>query len=267
MQWFTQLGLSPAEAAVWLATIAVTASAVVRLIVERLATIYPCFLGYLFFDLLQSAVALTLGPRHPWYRGWFLLTVVCKCILYVLVAREIWGHTLRDYPALATLGRKALLVAGIVTAALGFMLAGVLPVESAQWQQDPWYRRTMLVERGVVSLLAIFWFLQALFLAWFPVQIRRNVIVYSAGFVLYFAAKTVAVVAALLLAGSAIRVSSLVAMFVNLICVSCWLAGMSAQGEELHRRGVMLIRSAEEREQLLEKLGEINGQMDKMLKK
>jgi hypothetical protein len=69
------------------------------------------------------------------------------------------------------------------------------------------------------------------FMFWFPVEVSRNLIVFSTGFLVYFGAKT-----ALRLAGSFgsnenIRLISNLVMFISGACFAYWAMFLSRQGE------------------------------------
>jgi hypothetical protein len=88
-----------------------------------------------------------------------------------------------------------------------------------------------LAERGVDASLVVFLLFITAFLAWFPVPLNRNVVLYSMVYALYFIAGTLAELATNLGGLATWNVVSLATKGLDLVCLSLWIVYLSRAGE------------------------------------
>lgn len=170
-----------------------------RLVLLRLHAVYRVFCCFLIFDLVSSGVAfveLSLVPNaHFDYGITFIGMRVIAWILALWMVYALLEAVLANFRGILKFSRKLLnatfilaVVVALSTAKPEYSLGG-LTASSA----DPIARAvglTFIVERVICSaaLLALLAILG--FILWFPVRLPRNLVVFSIGFVAYFAINT-----------------------------------------------------------------------------
>ncbi len=98
------------------------------------------------------------------------------------------------------------------------------------------------------------------FLLWFPVEISRNLAVFTAGFVVYFAAKTSLLLGRSFWSHDINRIVSIATGIIVTICLAYWGIFISAAGERVRTRLGHLWRP-EEQERLMGQLEAINASL------
>ncbi|HEY1204888.1 MAG: hypothetical protein ABSH46_06860 [Bryobacteraceae bacterium] len=240
----------------------------VRLRQQGLHRTYRVFAAYLLFRAAR-AVALAILPlawhglhNHPYRRfsnnvyawGW-TLTEPLVWILHVLVVLELYSLVLQNYKGIASMGRWALL-AGLTLAVL--LSSVTLPGElSHSAQQYKILRCYFVVSRGLDASLVIFLLFIAAFLAWFPVPLNRNVVLYSMVYAVYFIAGALAELASNLRGTAAWNVVNLALVGMDLLCIGLWIVFLNRAGEAK----TVVVRHAwtpQHEELLVEQLAAIN---------
>ncbi|HZQ54291.1 MAG TPA: hypothetical protein VFB14_18970 [Bryobacteraceae bacterium] len=169
-----------------------------RLVLLRLHAVYRVFCAFLLFDLLSSGIAfveLNEPNAHTRYGITFIGLRVIAWILSLWMVYALLDAVLENFRGILKFSRKllngtfvlAILVA--LSTAKPQYVAGGLNVASA----DPITRAlglTFVLERVICSaaLLALLAILA--FILWFPVRLPRNLVVFSIGYVAYFAINT-----------------------------------------------------------------------------
>jgi hypothetical protein len=245
----------------WL-VLAASAALSLRLLLAGLVSVYPALFAYLVIDTLQALVGVWMGTGSSFYLNWFTATQALKVIIYVLITRELFGETLRGFPALATLGRRSILIAGLTGIAAAAALDISAPPADPSWQRAPQLHVLMSAEKSVTCTLAICLVFYSVFLFWFPVRVRRNVIVYASGFIIYFAAKTVIVFSALVLGSASVRGLSTGVLAINLACLAFWIVQFSSTGELEQARPRRL--SPEDEELVISRLQQVNRKLENL---
>ncbi|HYL75425.1 MAG TPA: hypothetical protein VEU96_14530 [Bryobacteraceae bacterium] len=198
----------------------------VRIWWSGLYRLYPFFFGYLLATLLQTAV-LTLTPydRTHYPYAWIPTEGIILCF-YSLIVLECYTIALRGLPGIASLSRRYIKAGLAVAIVVSLLLLGL--------EKAPNGRNITLTfivfERVIVTSLVIFVLLILGFLAYYPVSLSRNVVVYSIGYAVYFLDK-----ATLLLLvnrthhGS--QLASTVLIVVSTLCLVFWLFALNKGGE------------------------------------
>jgi len=220
---------------------------IVRLLSLRLHNIYRIFCFFLAFDLFFSVVSwleeLIHNPRLDYRITWITLSaigwILSLCLVYGLLQAILAG-----LPGILRFSRKLLNVSFIgvvvlslltiridiaVTGSSGYLAGFVDPVGKA-------VRIAFDLERVISTVALLVLLLILVFVLWFPVQMSRNLAVFSIGFVIYFAAKT----GLMLTRGfwseqSLLLVSNLIA-FILAACYAYWTIFITREGESAHVR-------------------------------
>jgi hypothetical protein len=197
---------------------------VVRLWWTELYRVYVFFFCYLLLGLLQSSVLAFVPLRSPSYvYAWLAAESLIVCF-YVLIVLETYAIVLRDLPGIASLSRlyiKASVGVAILVSVLLLALEKVPAHAAAAF---------LVFERVIVSSLMVFVLLVMAFLAYYPVPLSRNVIVYSIGYAVYFLAKA----AGLLITTSSHQGYSGVSLFLvgtSTACLIFWIFALNRKGE------------------------------------
>jgi hypothetical protein len=150
---------------------------------------------------------------------------------------EIYSLALERQPALSEFGR------GIVVYLLA--AAGSIPILEIAMDHSsiagayPVLRTFFLIEQTIDGTIAIFLILIAIFLAWFPVGLSRNVIFYVGGFIVWFLSHSVLIhVANKWLENGPIKAAADVTdMSCAFGCLLFWMIGLRRTG--VHRTVVV----------------------------
>jgi hypothetical protein len=228
--------------------LALGALLVIRLVSLRLERVYTIFCLFLGCELLVSLVEFfsSIEPNLlPDYRITWLTGRVVIWILTLWTVYALLGAVLAELPGILGLSRKVLNLTFLAAGAVGILtVRPEYSLSGAAAYTDPVARAVavgFVLDRVVCSVALLALLLILGFLLWFPVQISKNLIVFTTGFIVYFAAK-----GSLLImhsvwsheslssdtADQALRrlVSNLI-MFVSSACFAYWAIFITRQGE------------------------------------
>ena len=168
-----------------------------RLRHQKLHRVYRVFAAYVLFRVVRLAVLATLPRLWYWVHhqpyfpyannayGWiWALSEPALWILQILVVLELYSLVFQNHKGIASLGRWTV-IAGLSIAVVlsSITLPSELSHSAEKYVILRWYS---LAERGVdASLVAFLLFITA-FLAWFPIPLNRNVVLYSMVYAIYF---------------------------------------------------------------------------------
>lgn len=249
---FEQQFLALAQAAALVALCA-------RLCVAGLQRVYPFLFAYLLATLLQSFAPFVAPLDSVLYRDTWLLTETLIVCLYVLVVLELYSIVLRDRIGMLTLSRRYRRMS------LAIAIVGSLSLLVIEKHQGGLATHFLVFERAVLLSLVLFILLLTALLAFYPVPLKRNVIVYSIGYAVYFVAKA-----------SALFVNNLgyywnrelsdVRLIACLACLIFWLFALNRRGESEtlivgHRW------TAEHETRVLQQLNTINSTLSRTTRK
>lgn len=176
---------------------------VVRLLLLRLHTVYRVFSAFLLLDLLSSFVFFLekfAYRSHFAYRSWMdyrVTWMILRPLAWVLILWMVYAlldAMLANLPGILKLSRRIL--NGVFVAAVLVALLTARPEYAASGiagSSDPVLRGlavAFVLERVIfmAALLVLFGMLG--FILWFPVEMPRNLVVFSTGFVVFFSAMT-----------------------------------------------------------------------------
>jgi hypothetical protein len=242
-------------------TSVLTLAVMVKLGVTGLVRIYKLLFAYLAADLLTSIVALTVPFDTNWYAYTYFADQTLRIVLAAFVLVEIYWLALERTPALAQFGRNS--VGGILAGAALFPFVVFLRDQSASAQ--PLLRGFLLSEQTMEGTMAIFLILISIFMAWFPVRMRRNVIIYIGGFIVWSLARSAQLHLVNQRSGnrSINMLVTSIQLCIALGCLVLWLAGFKREGES--RTAVVgHLWNRAEAEHLTKQLEAINNSLERL---
>jgi hypothetical protein len=243
----------------WAAGLVLAALLAAKLAVSRLFRVYKWFFFFLCFQITRSLVLLPFPPNRRTYALVFLITEPILWLLYILVVLELYSLALRNHPGIASLSRWTLSAALVVSVVISAVTLRVdLSRPSGRYRLLVYYS---VMERGLTFSLVLFLLLITVFLVWYPVSIRRNVVVHASVYSVYFLSMTMA----LLIRNVAgyqetTRAISAVLLLVDLVCFSLWIAVLNRRGEER----LLVVRRRwrhEDEERLVKQLDALNDML------
>jgi hypothetical protein len=210
-------------------------------------------------NLIQQAVD-TIVPFHSrLYPYVWVATEGFVVCFYALVVLELYRVILRDLGGIATLSRHYIKVTLALAILVSLLLLGLEQTPSGI--VSTFY----LFERAIVFSLVIFILLGTVFLAYYPVPLNRNVVVYSIGYAVYFLTKATGLFI-ITLGHHWERQLSTVQIGVSTASLLFWLFALNRRGETL----TVVIGhkwKKEDEERLLSQLKAINASLLSAVKK
>jgi len=257
-------GVPSIESVLWFLTVVGYTILLARLLSTHLHLVYRYFFLYIAFKLMRSVVLLSLERGTNAYGGVYVATEPVVWVFYVLVILELFTVVLKDYPGIQSWSRR-LLVVGLAVSAL-VALATLLPDWGGPAERYPILRIVYVAQRVVMSTLVLFFTILTVFLGWYPVPLNRNVVVYCAGYCLYFLCATMGLFVRNLSGESYTRLVSTVLQGLAAGCLFAWTLLLTPEGE---RKRVVVrrhIRMPDE-DRLMGQLESINRNLLRSAKK
>lgn len=215
---------------------ALTVVLIVRLSLLRLNSVYRVFCIFLLFELIASSVTFlevfAHNPRFDYRLTWIGLRVIAW-VLSLWMVYALLEAVLGTLHGILRLSRKILNYAFVGAIAIALLTAK--PEYAVPGVPDPVDRAvriTLMLER-IISMTALLALISILaFALWFPVQMPRNLAIFSVGFVVYFAAKTAVLLAYTFWSPQSAQIFSNAVMFVLAGCLAYWAVFINAAGEK-----------------------------------
>ncbi|MBV9762019.1 MAG: hypothetical protein JO340_15760 [Acidobacteriaceae bacterium] len=211
---------------------------VMRLLLLRLHRVYKVFCAFLLFDLFSSAVffVLTYGSfAHADYRIVWMALRPAAWILSLWMVYALVDAVLANLPGIRRLSHKILNGAFV-----GALLVALLTAEP-EYAASKLAGSTDAVMRAlgaafvmerVIFMAALLVLLAVLaFILWFPVQMPRNLAVFSIGFTVFFLVTAALLLARTYLPGGSLSLFSDIATSVLAACYVYWLLFLNRAGE------------------------------------
>ncbi len=206
---------------------------IVRLLRWRLHNVYRIFCVFLIFDLLSSAATFAEESIHSArfdYRiTWICFNVVgwilSLCIVYGLLQAMLAG-----LPGIRSFSRKLLsitfvsvVIISLLTIRLDVAVSGSTGYLARTVDKVGKLVRIAFDLDRVISTVALLVLLVIVaFVLWFPVQMPRNLAVFTIGFVVYFAANTGLLLTRGLWSRQSIELVSNVTLSIITACYAYW---------------------------------------------
>jgi len=160
----------------------------VRLFALGLFRIYRSLFFYLLTYTLQFFATAIFPITSAAYSYSYMVGESANVALSMLVVLELYRLALAGQPALAGFGRKTVAYAmalAAVVAAGGVMLDTIVPPGQSRFTHH-----FFTAERTLDFAILIFLLLISAFLTWFPVKVRRNIVLYIAGFAVFYLSRS-----------------------------------------------------------------------------
>jgi hypothetical protein len=210
----------------------------------RLPGVYRVFVAFLAFQLLESLLSLALyafkGVLHLDYRLLWMPLQAISWVLSLWMVYALLSEILKSLPGILRFSRLVLNI--IFALAILLALFTVVPEYSAAGGAkfaDPIDRLliAVFVLNRAVAMAALLVFACILaFILWFPVEMRRNLAVFSVGLVIYFATKVALLLARSYLSHENTRVLSTTMAFVVAACFAYWIVAITPHGQAVQVR-------------------------------
>jgi hypothetical protein len=256
--------LNPWEKGIVCVTGALAAAVLAKLWWSGLVSAYKMLFCYLTADFLSSVAAVTIRYDTKRYVDVYFASQTVKIILAAFVLVEIYALALAGTPALARFGRNV--VSYILGAAALVPVVGLF-VDHVP-SRIPYLHSFFLFERTMDGTMAIFLIIISIFMGWFPVRLRRNVIVYIGGFIVWALSRSalVHIVNQWLGNKQVSMVANSVQMFIEMGCLLLWLLELRREGES--RTAVVgHLWNRAEAERLTDQLDAINRSLEHLRRK
>jgi|SRR5665213_2210849 len=201
-----------------------------RLVQCQLYRTYRSLFLYWLVQALTTVTLLSTPARTFRYLYIYWGTETITVAMAVLVVQDLYRIALLEHPAVAAFGRRsvmaALALAGVIALSGIALDATVLPAG-----HYPAIHRFATFERTMNFVILIFLLLISGLLLWFPIRVRRNIVVYISGFVLFAASRSLGLLLANLLPQAATLTVSTILLALTLLCLLIWIVGLRPEGE------------------------------------
>lgn len=200
-----------------------------RLIRGKIYRIYGSLFWYWLAQTLGNVALLSipLETRRYVYAYWTVQTVTI--VMAVFVVLDLYRITFLDHPAVASFARRSMLAAMVLAAVV--TLSGAALDPNILPGRYPAIHRFATFERSMNFLILMFMLLIGALLLWFPIKVRRNIVVYMSGFALFSGSRSIALLVSNLLPVSDLRLVSTVLLGLTLLCLVIWIVGLQPEGE------------------------------------
>lgn len=212
------------------ASVLLSAVLAVRLWLEGLHTRYRAFFAWLILDLVSGLRLMFIPLRSNLYTVTFIASTMVGWVVLFFVLRETTRLLFSDHPGIEAAARIGIWVS--FGAAIASTVALLVFTPESAANQVPLLRPFFLLYQSFTFFAAILFIGSILFLTWFPVALRRNIVVYCLGFSIKFVAE-----AAILLLHNLVRPLSF-GSAVSTLHLSCsvlifmiWVTLLSREGE------------------------------------
>jgi hypothetical protein len=244
------------ETLVWYLNTAVASLVAIKFLATRLGSAYPVLAVYLV--ALPARSLLLMGLRgNDYLYGWvYIITSPILSVLTAWAGLEIYRLVLEAYSGLSALGRRSFLATVAAGGAIAFLTVQLgLRVPKEPY---PTLRLFLLLDSWISGVVLFFLLTLTVFVLWFPVPLRRNVVLYSFGLCAKLAAAGTGY-AMRVFAGAEYRESgSMLIMAADTLVCTVWLFAFSRSGEKTLPEGTIR-RSPEQRARLLGQLNSLNA--------
>ena len=202
-----------------------------RLIQCRLHRTYRSLFLYWVFQAVATMALLPVRMGTYLYLYIYYGAQTIVILMAVFVVQDLYRVALSEHPAVASFGRRS-----VIWLLWRWPLSGIVG-NQARFDHPcgaiSAIHRFATFERMMNFVILIFLLLISGFLLWFPIKMRRNVVVYIFGFVLFCASRSFGVLLINLRPQDATRFISTVLLGLTLLCLLIWTVGIRPEGERM----------------------------------
>ena len=239
---------------------------VVRLLTLRLHTVYRVFSLFVIYELasfsITSLFIVIANPKLD-YRIVYVVFEVLGSVLMLWMVYALLAAILVHLPGIHKASKKALNYTFVISIFIALFtgraeLAASPELASAAFSLDGAVDLSIVVERVISTAALAVLLLTLAFVLWFPVQMPRNLVFFSFGFLVYFAFKTgLSLAHSFLPADIAVQMGTLNMLIIDL-CFLYWAITIRRDGEIVPIRIGHNWRKTEQ-QRLLEQLEGMNA--------
>jgi hypothetical protein len=240
----------------WTLNVLASALVVWRIYSSGLYRTYRFFFASLVLALARSAALFPFSTRTGSYFRIWATTEPILWLSYGFVVFELYSLVWKQYRGIYSLGRTFFFAA--IATSVTISAVTVFPTMTGALVRQPLLYSYALIERGVVTGLAIFLLLLLALVAWFPVPLSRNLLMHCAVYAAYFFANNVIMLYWHLGGKDAAYLTNISRFAIALACFCCWAFFLSRSGEE-RTASLRLGRSPLEEQRLLGQLESLNA--------
>lgn len=212
----------PAEVIFWYASLLLKIILLWRLFSLGLAARYKALVFFLVLATARTLVLLPLNVNTPTYALTYFLTQPVLLGLQVWVVLEIYSQVFESYQGISFLGRGFV----VGTFAVGILASLWLHLTEFNVHGGPqvFVRVYLTGESTFYTILLVFLLTLGVFLLWFPVPLKKNMVHYLLVFSVFFAAASLG-----LYMGNrnptslAARLGSALRMGIDTACLAAWV--------------------------------------------
>lgn len=212
---------------------------VTRLLLLRLHSVYRVFCAFLLFDVFSSVVFFVTTKMHDLpldYRWAWILMRPIAWILSLWMIYALLDAMLANFQGILRVSRRILNVAFLAALVVALLTAQPEYEASSLSASTVSGNRLMsavfVLERVISMAAVLVLLLIAAFVLWFPVQMPRNLVVFSMGFVAFFATRTGLFLVHTYWPGANPRVLSEATSLALAACCAYWLILINRAGEQ-----------------------------------
>jgi hypothetical protein len=216
-----------------------------RLLHLKLHRIYSIFAAFVVFDLLQSVVQVVVHELDSQTLDYRLIWITMRPVAWLLslwMVYALLAAILRNLPGISRLSRVLFNTVFLSATALS-LLTAVPEYSAMEGSHMPPMDQTVVVgltlDRAISTAAIIVLLVMLAFILWFPVQMPRNLAVFSIGLVTFFGAKSALMPIRAYFPHFFRDHSSLLSTATGLVLMACfvyWILFISSRGEEKNVR-------------------------------
>ena len=252
------------EKSLWALNLLASALVVWRLYSLGLHKTYRYFFTGMALAVTRTTVLFPFGPRTKIYYQIWIATQPLLWLSYLLIVSELYFLALKHYRGIYSLGRWFFFGAVATAAVISAMT--VLPTIAPPPVRYAMAYYYALIERGIVTTLAVFLLLLILLVAWFTIPLSRNLLTHCTVYSVYFFANNVISLYRQLGGKDASVWSDISKLTVALGCYYCWAFRLTPNGED-RTTSLHLGRSPLEEKRLLSHLEGLNATLLRVARK
>jgi hypothetical protein len=219
------------ERILWYLNFLATLGLLARLWQCRLTRTHRSLFWYWVAQAAETPILLQVPLNSVLYNQLYYALQTVSLFLAVWVVLELYREALAGHPVFARFGRQSvlgLMVTAALLAAMGVLLDSRNPRGMALL-----VHRYLEIERTAGLMICAFLLLISGFLLWFPVKVKRNVVVYIVGFVCFYSFRSVGLLFVNLLPPPALRPVSVLLLGCSLACLLFWTVGLRKESEDV----------------------------------
>jgi hypothetical protein len=219
------------ERILWYLNFLATLGLLARLWQSQLTGTYRSLFWYWFAQAAETPLLLQVPFNSLLYNQLYYALQTVSLFLAIWVVLELYREALAGHPALAKFGRRSVLVlmgTAVLVAASGAALDSANPRGMAFM-----VHRYLEIERTIGLMVCVFLLLMGVFLLWFPVKVKHNVVVYITGFFFFYSCRAAGLLLVNLLQPSALRRMSVLLLGSSLACLLYWILRLRKESEDV----------------------------------